>query len=328
MEAQGSPSDFMAGHCRSSNSMNSIQNPTLVVMAAGMGSRYGGLKQLDPVGPNGELIIHYSVYDALRSGFDKVAFIIREDIETAFREHIGGSIEKQCETVYVHQKTTDAPPGLNIPIARQKPWGTAHAVYAARSSINTPFAVINADDFYGRAAFQVLGNYLQNSIDPKNAYCMVGYRLANTLTEYGHVSRGVCEIDTDDYLLGIEERLRIQKFGDRAMYTEDGENWVELPMDSTVSMNMWGFPPSFLDELSARFPRFIQLNRANLQKAEYLLPNVVGDLLGEHKTRVKVLRTDAQWHGVTYREDAPLVRQAIRSLVEQGVYPANLQTTA
>ena len=305
--------------------MNSIQNPTLVVMAAGMGSRYGGLKQLDPVGPNGELIIHYSVYDALRSGFDKVVFIIREDIETAFREHIGESVEKQCETVYVHQKTTDVPPGLNIPIARQKPWGTAHAVFAARSAINTPFAVINADDFYGRAAFQILGNYLQNSDGSDGAYCMVGYQLAKTLTEHGHVSRGVCEINADDYLVGIQERLRIQKFGERAMYSENGDDWIELPMDSTVSMNMWGFPPGFLDELSARFPRFIQMHQANLEKAEYLLPNVVGDLLKEGKTSVRVLRTDAQWYGVTYREDAPLVKQAVRKLIQQGVYPSNLR---
>ncbi len=308
---------------------NYAQNPTLVVMAAGMGSRYGGLKQLDPVGPNGELIIHYSVYDALQAGFDKVVFIIREDIESAFREHIGESVEKQCETFYVHQKTTDMPSGVSIPITRQKPWGTAHAVYAARLAIKTPFAVINADDFYGRAAFQILGSFLQNidKLDGASDYCMVGYRLANTLTEHGHVSRGVCEINTDDYLLSIEERLRIQKFGERAKYTEDGENWIELPMDSTVSMNMWGFPISFLDEVSARFPRFIQMHQSNLSKAEYLLPNVVGDLLQEHEASVKVLRTDAQWHGVTYREDTPLVKQAIRNLIQQGVYPANLQKT-
>ncbi len=307
--------------------MNPIQNPTLVVMAAGMGSRYGGLKQLDPVGPNGELIIHYSVYDALQAGFDKVVFIIREDIEAAFREHIGESVEKQCETVYVHQKTSDTPPGVSIPIARQKPWGTAHAVYAARSVLNTPFAVLNADDFYGRSAFRILGSYLQNSAElgDSSDYCMVGYRLANTLTEHGHVSRGVCEINADDYLLGIEERLRIQKFGERAKYTEDGENWIELPMDSTVSMNMWGFPPSFLHELSTHFPRFIQMHQANLEKAEYLLPNVVGDLLKEDGASVKILRTDAQWYGVTYREDAPLVKQAVRNLIQQGVYPSDLR---
>ena len=303
------------------------QNPTLVVMAAGMGSRYGGLKQLDPVGPNGELIIHYAVYDALQAGFDKVVFIIREDIEAAFREHIGESVEKQCETIYVHQKTSDTPPGVSIPIVRQKPWGTAHAVYAARSVLNTPFAVINADDFYGRSAFRILGSYLQNmgDLDDASDYCMVGYRLANTLTEHGHVSRGVCEINADDYLLGIEERLRIQKFGERAKYTEDGENWIELPMDGMVSMNMWGFPPSFLHELSTHFPRFIQMHQANLEKAEYLLPNVVGDLLKENEVRVKVLRTDAQWHGVTYREDAPLVKQAVRKLIQQGVYPTDLR---
>ncbi len=296
-------------------------------MAAGMGSRYGGLKQLDPVGPNGELIIHYSVYDALQAGFDKVVFIIREDIEAAFREHIGESVEKQCETVYVHQKTSDTPPGVSIPIARQKPWGTAHAVYAARSVLNTPFAVLNADDFYGRSAFRILGSYLQNSAElgDSSDYCMVGYRLANTLTEHGHVSRGVCEINADDYLLGIEERLRIQKFGERARYTEDGKNWIELLMDGTVSMNMWGFPPSFLHELSTHFPRFIQMHQANLEKAEYLLPNVVGDLLKEDGASVKILRTDAQWYGVTYREDAPLVKQAVRNLIQQGVYPSDLR---
>ncbi len=306
--------------------MNSKQNPTLVVMAAGMGSRYGGLKQLDAVGPDGELIIHYSVYDALRAGFDKVVFIIREDIEAAFREHIGKAVEQQCETVYVHQKTTDIPPDVVTPIQRQKPWGTAHAVYAARDVIDSPFAVINADDFYGRVAYQKMGTYLQSAAnDDISAYSMVGYQLANTLTEHGHVSRGVCEISADDYLVGIEERLRIQKFGERAMYTEDGEAWIELPMDSTVSMNFWGFPPSFLDELSSRFPQFIQMHQANLQKAEYLLPVVVRDMLIASETRVKVLRTDAKWHGVTYREDAPLVRQAISGLVQQGVYPTNLR---
>ena len=307
--------------------MNPKQNPTLVVMAAGMGSRYGGLKQLDAVGPNGELIIHYSVYDALQSGFDKVVFIIRDDIEAAFREHIGKAVEQQCETIYVHQKVTDTPPDVTIPIQRQKPWGTAHAVYAARDVIDTPFAVINADDFYGRSAYQKMGAYLQSAANQNDvsAYSMVGYRLANTLTEHGHVSRGVCEISADDYLVGIEERLRIQKFGERAMYTEDGENWIELPMDSTVSMNFWGFPPGFVNELSVRFPHFIQTHQLNLNKAEYLLPIVVGDILMESQARVKVLRTDARWHGVTYREDTPLVRQAILSLVQQGVYPPNLR---
>ena len=296
-------------------------------MAAGMGSRYGGLKQLEAVGPNGELIIHYSVYDALRAGFDKVIFVIREDIEAAFREHIGNVVEQQCETIYVHQKVTDTPPDIILPVQRQKPWGTAHAIYAARAVIDAPFAVINADDFYGRAAYQTMGVHLQNTANDADvsAYSMVGYRLANTLTEHGHVSRGVCELSADDYLIGIAERLRIQKFGERAMYTEDGENWIELPMDSTVSMNFWGFPPSFLDELGARFPRFIQMHETNLEKAEYLLPVVVGDLLVESSVPVKVLRTDARWHGVTYREDAPMVRQAIRSLIQQGDYPADLR---
>jgi len=308
----------------------SQQNPTLVVMAAGMGSRYGGLKQLDAVGPNGELIIHYSVYDALQSGFDKVIFIIREDIETAFREHIGKAVEQRCETVYVHQKTTDTPPGVTIPVQRQKPWGTAHAVYAARNVIDTPFAVINADDFYGRSAYQIMGAYLQGAAENSDdsAYSMVGYRLANTLTEHGHVSRGVCELSADDYLISIEERLRIQKFGEQAKYTEDGENWTELPMDSTVSMNFWGFPTSFLGELSDRFPVFIEAHQDNLNKAEYLLPIVVRDILRDSPMKVKVLQTDAKWHGVTYREDAPLVRQAILNLVQQGVYPPNIRDGA
>lgn len=296
-------------------------------MAAGMGSRYGGLKQLDAVGPTGELIIHYSVYDALQSGFDKVVFIIREDIESAFREHIGRAVEQQCETVYVHQKTTDTPTGVTIPVQRRKPWGTAHAVYAARNVIDTPFAVINADDFYGRSAYQIMGTYLQGTAENSDdsAYSMVGYRLANTLTEHGHVSRGVCELSADDYLISIEERLRIQKFGEQARYTEDGESWIDLPMDSTVSMNFWGFPPAFLDELGLRFPAFIETHQGNLTKAEYLLPVVVRDILKDNQARVKVLRTDAKWHGVTYREDAPLVRQAILSLVQQGVYPENLR---
>jgi hypothetical protein len=303
-----------------------MSNPTLVVMAAGTGNRYGGLKQTDPVGPNGEIIIDYSIYDALNAGFGKVIFVITKDIEEAFRERVGKTIEKRCETTYVLQKIEDVPEGLGVPPDRQKPWGTGHATLSCRNVVHSPFAVINADDFYGRSSYQTLGDYLRNAQnhDGVDNYCMVGYVLKNTLTEHGRVARGVCTVNQDRFLVEIRERTRIEKFGQIVKYTEDGENWVEIPGESVVSMNMWGFTPSLFPELEVRFQHFLQENRDNIQKAEYFLPDVVGDLIRENKARVRVLSTNERWFGVTYKQDKPRVKQAIRDLIRQGVYPENL----
>ena len=302
--------------------------PTLVVMAAGMGSRYGGLKQIDPVGPSGEIILDYSVYDALNAGFGRVVFVIKEEIEQVFRERVGRTIEEQCETTYVFQRLGDVPEGFEVPPDRQKPWGTAHATLTARHVVDTPFAVINADDFYGRSSYQVLGDYLQNAQDREGIYdcCMVGFVLRNTLTEHGHVARGVCRVDGEGSLVGIRELTRIEKSGDDARYTEDGETWSELPGESVVSMNMWGFTPSLFSELETRFLPFLRKDN-NILEVEYFLPEVVGELVVEGKATVKVLSTDEQWFGVTYRQDRLRVKRAIQDLVSRGVYPSNLWET-
>lgn len=303
-----------------------MPKPTLVVLAAGIGRRYGGLKQLDPIGPNGEIIIDYSIYDALNAGFGKVVFVIKQDIEEALRERVGKTIEKRCETAYVFQRIGDVPEGFEAPPDRQKPWGTAHATLSCKNVVHSPFAVINADDFYGRSSYQTLCDYLKNAQDRGGVYdySMVGYVLENTLTEHGHVARGVCTVDQDGFLVEIHERTRIEKFGEISKYTEGGEHWVEIPKGSIVSMNMWGFTPSLFSELEARFPRFLQKNSDNIQKAEYFLPDVVDDLLKETRATVKVLSTNERWYGVTYQQDKPRVKQAIRDLIRRGVYPENL----
>ncbi len=303
-----------------------MSKPTLVVMAAGIGRRYGGLKQIEPVGPNGEIIIEYSVYDALRAGFGRVVFVIKESMEQVFRERVGRTIEGQCETAYVFQRLDDVPEGFEVPPGREKPWGTGHATLSCRHVVRSPFAVINADDFYGRAAYQALGDYLKNAQDRDGVYdiCMVGYVLGNTLTDHGHVSRGVCVVDEDGYLVDVREHTRVQKFGEVVKYTEDGENWTKISADSVVSLNTWGFTPSIFAELEARFARFLRENGDNLQKAEYFLPNVVGDLVKEEKARVRVLPTDERWFGVTYQQDKPRVKQAIQDMIQRGVYPQKL----
>lgn len=303
-----------------------MHKPTLVVLAAGIGSRYGGMKQIDPIGPNGEIIIDYSIYDALNAGFGQVVFVINRDIEMAFRERVGNQVERQCETHYVFQSIDSVPEGFEIPPDRHKPWGTAHATLGCKDVAKTPFAVINADDFYGRSAYQALCTYLRDIQEHNDVhdYCTVGYLLENTLTEHGHVARGVCSVDEDGYLVEIRERTRIEKFGHVAKYTEDGENWIEIPDGTIVSMNMWGFTPSLFAELEARFPQFLQEDHDNLEKAEFLLPEVVGDLLREKRATVKVLSANEKWFGVTYQQDKPRVKQAIRDLIDQGIYPKNL----
>lgn len=299
---------------------------TLVIMAAGLGSRYGGNKQIDPIGPNGEIILEYSVYDAMRAGFDKIVCIINKTIEKSFRENIGCKIEKQIDTDYVFQSVADLPEGFSVPEGRVKPWGTGHAVLLCRDKVKTPFAVINADDYYGVSSFRVLGEYLDGLQDKDGIYeyCMLGFKLENTLTENGHVSRGVCSVNAEGYLTGIRERTKIQRFGSEARYTEDGETWVTIPAGSTVSMNIWGFTPSLFGELETGFRDFLAKNRENAEKAEFYLPFAVDNLITAGKARVKVLKTEARWYGVTYKEDRPVVMEAVAKLHEQGIYPERL----
>ena len=300
---------------------------TLVIMAAGMGSRYGGLKQLDPIGPHGELLIEYAVYDALRAGFDKVVFVIKESIAEEFRARIGRMVESHLETVYVHQRLDDLPAGFSVPPGREKPWGTGHATLSCRHVIKEPFAVLNADDFYGPASYQILADYLRQARDgDKYDYCMVGYRLRKTLSEHGYVSRGVCRVDGAGCLIDVRERTHIERFVDVIKYAEDSERWVPLPEDALVSLNMWGFTPSLFTELAARFEAFLQAPQDQISQTEFFLPDVVGALIQEGKARVRVLTTDERWFGVTYHEDKAWVTASIRERIAQGVYPVPLWT--
>lgn len=303
-----------------------MSKPTLIVMAAGIGNRYGGLKQIETIGPNGEHIIDYSIYDALRAGFGDVVFVIKKDIEKIFYEKVGKTIEKQCEVTYVFQQFNDLPIDFEKPPNRKKPWGTGHATFSCRHVVKSPFAVINADDFYGCASFQILYSYLVNAQDCDGVgdYCMVGYLLENTLTEHGYVARGVCTVDQDGFLVGIRERTRIEKFGENAKYTKDGEHWIEIPKGTFVSMNLWGFTPGLFSKLEEHFPRFLQENTDNLQKVEYFLSDAIGDLIKERKATVKVLATKDRWFGVTYKQDMLRVKQTMKDLIHQGVYPENL----
>ncbi len=298
---------------------------TLVVMAAGIGSRYGGLKQVDPIGPNGEILIHYSVYDALRAGFTHVVFIIRHDIEDSFRETIGSQVEEHVDVSYVYQELADLPSGFSLPADRIKPWGTAHAVLCCKGVVRTPFAAINADDFYGAGAYEALAGYLATGENREGHrdYSMVGYVLRNTLSEHGHVARGVCEVSPGGYLRSIRELRHIESLPDGIHYRDEDDNWTPLSGDSPVSMNFWGFTLSLFDELEERFPRFLAENMEDL-KSEFLLPNLVGDLVREQRARVKVLPTNEHWFGVTYQADRPRVQAAVRDLIARGRYPHNL----
>ena len=302
--------------------------PVLVVMAAGMGSRYGGLKQLDPIDNNGHVILDYSVYDAHRAGFDTVVFVIKPEIEDIFREMIGDRISKVMEVKYVFQRADDLPEGYAVPEGRSKPWGTAQAVLAARDVVEGPFAVINADDYYGPEGFEEIYNYLLHHPDTPGMYeyAMVGYLLKNTVTENGSVARGVCTETASGYLHSVVERTKIIQ-GDRCpQYTEDdGETWNDLCEDDIVSMNLWGFQKSYLKEAWAGFPAFLDKTLAeNPMKGEYFLPSVVSSLLSQHKARVKVLRSNDKWYGVTYKEDKPSVMEALRELREKELYPEKL----
>ena len=298
--------------------------PALIILAAGMGSRYGGLKQLDPVGPSGETVLDYSVFDAHRAGFDTVVFVIRPDIEDAFRNAIGNRLTPHIEVKYAFQTLDRIPPGLSIPTDRKKPWGTAHAVLTAREQVNTPFAVINADDFYGAQSFRILGTRLQQMTSSTTDYCMVGFELKKTLSEFGTVSRGICEIDTSGHLRSVTEYTGL---------TRQNGNIVNLASDGTVnrtctgqekvSMNMWGFSPEFFTSTEKGFRAFITAN-VNRPKAEYYIPSVVSPLIETGAATVEVLPTTDTWFGVTYPDDKPFVVRSIQKLVEQGVYPEKL----
>ncbi|WP_367569079.1 sugar phosphate nucleotidyltransferase [Lacrimispora sp.] len=303
------------------------KKPVLVIMAAGMGSRYGGLKQIDPVDAYGNKIIDFSVFDAVRAGFEKIVFIIKKSIEKEFKEQIGYRLADYVQVEYVYQELDELPEGYKVPEGREKPWGTGHAILCCKDIIDGPFAVINADDYYGRSAFSSIYNQLNSVSDgEKYQYTMVGYQLYNTLTENGHVARGVCTTDDAGKLLDIHERTRIEKRGDQAEYTEDGgKTWIGLGEGTIVSMNMWGFTGSILKELEERFAAFLDRELPkNPMKCEYFLPFVVDELLKEDKAEVSVLKSVDRWYGVTYKEDKDTVVNAIKKLKEDGLYPERL----
>lgn len=302
-----------------------MEKTTLVIMAAGLGSRFGGIKQLEPVGPSGEIIMDYSIFDAIEAGFEKVVFIIRKDIEEDFKEVIGNRISKLIDTEYVLQDMTALPEGFSVPEGRVKPWGTGHAVLSCKNVVKGPFAVINADDYYGKEAFVRVNEYLKNpdTIKEKYNFCMAAFRLGNTLSENGTVTRGVCQVDENHILLDVNETFDIRKDGDMATATRDGKD-LRISLEQPVSMNMWGFTAEFIDELDARFAQFLSGIQGNEMKAEYLLPSIVDDLIREGSARVKVLDTKDKWFGVTYQNDKELVRDSLNKLVAEGVYPKKL----
>ena len=304
-----------------------MKKPVLVIMAAGMGSRYGGLKQIDPIDDQGHIIIDFSIYDAIQAGFKKLVFIIKKQDEADFMEVIGNRIQKQIEVAFVYQDLENIPDGFDVPKGRKKPWGTGHAILSCAAVVDEPFAVINADDYYGPNALKMIYDYLDSHCDDETyRYAMVGYILENTLTENGHVARGVCSVSEEGYLEEIHERTRIEKLDKYAAYTEDdGNTWIKIPEGSTVSMNMWGFYPSIFKELKGAFTDFLSENiQSNPLKCEFFLPTMIEQLLRDGKATVSVLKSQDRWYGVTYREDKPVVMEAIRKLKDEGLYPENL----
>ena len=300
--------------------------PELIVMAAGLGSRYGGLKQIDPIGPHGEIILDYSIYDAISAGFESFIFVVSEKIALDFEYRITKSIASQYKTHYIVQEIDNLPSGFNFPVHRTKPWGTAHAVWSCKDVVQNHFAVINADDFYGRTAFSAICDYLtsrNNTIDSLNS-CMVGYQLENTLTEHGSVSRGICDVDSNGYLLSVHERTHIGRFGDLIRYKNEMDDWIPISRDSVTSMNMWGFPPKLFNKMEELLCKFLEKNHSNLHEAEFFIPDVVNDLLETNSVSVKVLETKDQWFGITYKSDKSRVESAVSQLVQQGVYPEKL----
>lgn len=304
-----------------------MKKPVLVIMAAGMGSRYGGLKQIESLDEQGHIIMDYSIYDARLAGFEKVVFIIKKENEALFKRVVGDRLSKHMEVAYVFQDTANIPEGYMVPEGRVKPWGTGHAILSSVNEVDGPFAVINADDYYGRDSFQKIYDYLSTHKDDEQyRYTMVGYRLENTVTDNGHVARGVCETDELNYLVGINERTRIERFEDGIAYTEDdGATWIGLLGTSVVSMNMWGFTKSILEELKAGFPLFLDRElQENPLKCEYFLPSVVGNLLQAGEATVEVLSCEDQWYGVTYKEDKPMIEAAVQRMKAEGKYPEKL----
>ena len=302
-----------------------MAEPILLIMAAGMGSRYGGLKQMDPVGPDGEVILDYSIFDARRAGFKRVVFLIKHEIEADFRERVGQRIERFMDVRYAFQQVEKIPAPYAVPDGRVKPWGTGHAVLCCRELLDAPFAVINADDYYGPGAFQAAYDALVGMENGGHGYVMVGYRLENTLSDHGHVSRGVCEVDENGLLQGIRERTHIIASCDGPLFTEDGETYRRLAPESLVSMNMWGFSPSLLDTLAQEFPAFLEKAAAeNPLKAEYFLPTVVDGMLHRGEATVRVLPCPDRWQGVTYPEDKPIVKAALAQMAADGLYPTPL----
>lgn len=303
-------------------------NTTLVVMAAGIGSRFGGgIKQLEPVGPNGEIIMDYAIHDAKEAGFNKVVFIIRKDLEKDFKEIIGDRISKVIDIDYAFQEIDDLPKGFEVPEGRKKPFGTGQAVLACKGVVNEPFAVINADDYYGKEAFVKVHDFLVSGekSDKKYSFCMAGFILGNTLSENGGVTRGICDVNSDNILVNVEETGGIERIApDKVVCEKDGKQ-VEVSADSYVSMNMWGLTPDFFEELEARFVTFLEnMKPEEGLKKEYLLPMIIGELLQEGKAQVKVLETQDKWFGVTYKEDKPVVVESIKKLHDEGKYPAKL----
>jgi hypothetical protein len=308
-------------------------NPTLVVLAAGMGSRYGGLKQIDRFGPSGETIMDYSVYDALRAGFAKVVFVIRRELEPAFRAAVGDKYGGRIAVEYVFQELDDLPSGFTVPPGRTKPWGTAHAIWCARRAVAEPFASINADDYYGRAAFQVVAEYLMREAAAGRvagpaaaAYCMVGYPVLQTLSEHAAVARAICEVDDQGFLAGLIERLKVEKSGDGGRYLDEAGRARPLGGNEVVSMNFWGFTPSVFEHLERHLVRFLETRGPAQEKSECLIPVVVGELIKENAAKVRVLTTADAWFGVTHPEDKPGVMKILRDLVGRGVYPSPLWT--
>lgn len=301
------------------------KSATLVIMAAGMGSRFGGLKQIEPVGPDGEIILDYSVYDAVRAGFDKVIFIIKKEIEEDFRAITDGRYDGKIKVEYAFQDLNNLPEGFTCPEGRVKPWGTAHAIYSCKGLIDGPFAVINADDYYGVETFKVIYDELTKEKEDTGIYdfSMVGFKVENTLTENGHVARGVCKIE-NGYMTDIVERTKIMYRDGKIMFTEDEESWEEIPEGTPVSMNLWGFTSEILTEIENRFADFLKKNADNALKCEYYIPLVVDELVKEGKAKVKALDTDEKWYGVTYKEDKQSVMDALREKTEKGIYPTPL----
>nr|WP_320021753.1 sugar phosphate nucleotidyltransferase [uncultured Draconibacterium sp.] len=296
--------------------------PTLLILAAGMGSRFGGLKQVEPVGPNGEAIIDYTIFDAIRAGFGKVVFVIRESFADAFKEKFEAKLSGKIDVEYVFQELDNLPEGFSLPEGREKPWGTAHAILVAKNVINEPFCAINADDFYGEGAYRIMADFLNNSVQ-EQTFSMIGYQLKNTLSEHGSVSRGMCTVNENDNLVKIVETHNIFKKGGAAVTTAEDGSETPLTGNERVSMNFWGFHPSIFKTLESKFVQFLK-TEINKPKSEMYIPSVVFEMIEDNEAEVKVLKANSPWFGVTYKEDKPIVVNKINALIEEGVYPAKL----